>query len=102
MYYVTKIVRLNYMKGGFYMGESGMHGGMHEGGMHEGGPMSEILEMLSEEQKRKIIAMKLEMKYKFMEMKVEEMHKMIELKKKAMENIKEVHEMIKQGKGGSW
>jgi hypothetical protein len=27
---------------------------------------------------------------------------MIELKKKAMENIKEVHEMIKQGKGGSW
>ena len=36
-------------------------------------------------------------------MKVDEMQKMIELKKKAIENIKEVQEMIKQGKqGGSW
>ena len=33
-----------------------------------------------------------------MEIKIDEMQKMIELKKKAMENIKEVQEMIKQGK----
>lgn len=78
--------------------------GMHEGGMHEGaeGPIAEIWGMMTEEQKRKLIAMKLEMKYKWMEMKVDEMQKMIELKKKAMENIKAVHDMIKQGKGGSW
>ena len=83
------------------MGEGGMHGGMHEGEMHEG-PFLEIWEMLSEEQKRKILAMKLEMKYKWLEMKVEEMQKMIELKKKAMENIKMVHDMIKQGKQGGF
>lgn len=84
------------------IGMHGMHGGMHHGG-GEGSPMYEIWEMLSDEQKRRIMAMKLEMKYKWMEMKVEEMQKMIELKKKAMENIKEVHEMLKHSKqGGSW
>jgi len=95
--------------GGKGMHEGGMHeGGMYKGGMHEGGegPIYEIWETLSEEQKRRIIAMKLEMKYKWMEMKVDEMQKMIMLKRKAMENIKEIHEMIKQGKqgsqGGSW
>jgi len=70
---------------------------MHEGRMmHHEGSMPEIWEMLSEDQKRQVIAMKLEMKLQWMEMKVEEMQKMIELKKKAIENIKNVHEMIKQ------
>lgn len=70
-------------------------GGMHQGG---GGPMFEIWEMMSEEQKRKLIAMKLEMKLQWMQMKVDEMQKMIELKKKAIENIKMVQEMLKKGK----
>jgi hypothetical protein len=82
------------------MEQKGMHGGMHEVGMHEGGegPMLEIWGMLTEEQKRKLIAMKLEMKLQWMQMKVDEMQKMIELKKKAIENIKQVQEMVKQGK----
>jgi len=72
---------------------------VHEGSMmHHGGSMPEIWEMLNEEQKRQVIAMKLEMKLQWMEMKVEEMQKMIELKKKAIDNIKHVHEMIKSGK----
>ena len=80
------------------MGEGGMHGGgMHEGGMHEG-PMLEIWEMRSEEQKIKLIAMKLEMKLQWMQIKIDEMQKMIELKKKAMGNIKMVLEMVKKGK----
>ena len=72
---------------------------MHEGKasmMHQGGSMPELWEMLSEEQKRQVIAMKLEMKLQWMEMKVEEMQKMIELKKKAIDNIKRVHSMITQ------
>jgi hypothetical protein len=73
--------------------------GMHEGGMHEGGEghMFEIWEMLPEDQKRKILAMKLEMKLLWMQMKIDEMQKMIDLKKKAMGNIKYVHDVILQG-----
>ena len=82
------------------MMETGMHGGMHEGGMHEGGegPMAEIWGMMTEDQKRKLIAMKLEMKIQWMQLKVDEMQKMIELKKKAIENTKNVLEMVKKGK----
>lgn len=77
-----------------------MERGMHEGGMHEvgEGPMAEIWGMMTEDQKRKLIAMKLEMKLQWMQIKIDEMQKMIELKKKAMENIKHVLEMVKQGK----
>lgn len=74
------------------MVEKGM---MHHGGE---GPMYEIWEMMTEEQKRKLIAMKLDMKLQWMQIKVDEMQKIIELKKKAIENIKMVQEMVKKGK----
>jgi hypothetical protein len=76
----------------------GERGGMHHGGMQHEGPMFEIWEMLTEEQKKKVVLMKMDMKIQWMEMKIAECQKMAELKKKAIENIKSVQEMIKQGK----
>jgi hypothetical protein len=61
-------------------------------------PMSEIWGLLTEEQKKKVAVMKMDMKIQWMEMKISDMGKIIELKKKAIDNIKHVQEMIKQGK----
>lgn len=61
-------------------------------------PMSEIWEILTEEQKKKVALMKMDLKIQWLEMKINECQKMAELKKKTIENIKTVQEMIKQGK----
>lgn len=58
---------------------------------------SEIWGFLTEEQKKKIIVMKMDMKIQWIETKINDMEKMIELKKKAIANIQMVQEMIKQG-----
>jgi ABC-type hemin transport system substrate-binding protein len=62
------------------------------------GSESEVLGFLSEEQKRKVAVMKMDMKIQWMEMKISDMGKMIELKKKAIADIKQVQEMIKPKK----
>jgi hypothetical protein len=54
----------------------------------------EVWGLLTEEQKRKIAVMKMDMKIQWMEMKMSVMGKMIELKKKAIADIKQVQEMI--------
>ena len=61
-------------------------------------PMSEIWGFLTEEQKKKVAVMKMDMKIQWMETKINDMEKMIELKKKAIADIRKVQEMIKQGK----
>jgi hypothetical protein len=61
-------------------------------------PMSEIWGLLTEEQKKKVVLMKMDMKIQWMEMKISAMEKMAELKKKKIADIKQVQEMIKQGK----
>ncbi len=61
-------------------------------------PMMEIWGLLTEEQKKKVVLMKMDMKIQWMEMKINDMEKMIELKKKTIAGIKQVQEMIKQGK----
>ena len=60
--------------------------------------MTEIWGLLTEEQKKKVAIMKMDMKIQWMEMKISDMGKMIELKKKAIDDIKHVQEMTKQGK----
>jgi hypothetical protein len=69
----------------------------HSSMMHSE-PMMEIWGLLTEEQKKKVILMKMDMKIQWMEMKINDMEKMIELKKKKIAGIKQVQEMIKQGK----
>ena len=59
------------------------------------GSESEVLGFLTEEQKKKVAVMKLDMKIQWMETKINDMEKMIELKKKAIANIRMVQEMIK-------
>ena len=60
--------------------------------------MPEIWEILTDEQKKKVALMKMDMNIQWMETKINEMEKMITLKKKAIENIRAIQEMIKQGK----
>ena len=62
------------------------------------GSESEVFGFLTEEQKKKVAVMKMDMKIQWMETKINDMEKMIELKKKAIANIRMVQEMIKQGK----
>ena len=69
----------------------------HSSMMHSE-PMTEIWGLLTEEQKKKVILMKMDMKIQWMEMKINDMGKMIELKKKAIADIKQVQEMIKSKK----
>ena len=61
-------------------------------------PMSEIWGFLTEEQKKKVAVMKMDIKIQWLEMKINDMEKMIELKKKAIADIRQVQEMIKQSK----
>jgi hypothetical protein len=58
-------------------------------------PMSGIWEFLTEEQKKKIALMKVDMKIQLMEIKINDMEKMIELKKKAIADIRKVQEMVR-------
>ena len=71
---------------------TGTHSMMHSE------PMPEIWGLLTEEQKKKVAVMKMDMKIQWMEMKISDMGKMIELKKKAIADIKQVQEMIKPKK----
>lgn len=71
---------------------AGTHPMMHDE------PISEIWGFLTEEQKKKVAVMKMDMKIQWMETRINDMEKMIDLKKKAIANIRMVQEMIKPGK----
>ena len=73
-------------------GHSTEHTSMHCGSE------SEVWGFLTEEQKKKVASMKMDLKIQWMEVKISDMEKMIELKKKAIADIKQVQEMIKQKK----
>ena len=60
--------------------------------------MTEMWGLLTEEQKKKVAVMKIDMKIQWMETKINDMEKMIEFKKKGIANIRMVQEMIKTGK----
>ena len=60
--------------------------------------IAEMWETLTEEQKKKVTVMRMDMIVKWMEVKIHDMEKMIEMNKEAMDNVQKVQEMIKQGK----
>jgi len=62
------------------------------------GSIPEVWECLNEEQKKKVVLMKLDMKIEWMEKRVKDMESAIELKRKAIGDMKQVQEMIKQKK----
>jgi hypothetical protein len=57
--------------------------------------MTQTWELLTEEQKKKVTVVRMNMIIKFLEMKISDMEKMIEMKKEAIANIRKVQEMIK-------
>lgn len=74
---------------------------MHEGmmgrtQMHHHGSMPEIWEILTEEQKKEVALMEMDMKIQWMEIKISEMENMIKLKRKAIENIKKLQQTMKK------
>ena len=73
---------------------------MHEGMMRKTqmhhGSMPEIWEILTEEQKKEVALMKLDMKIQWMELKISEIEKMIELKRKAIDNIRKIQQTLKK------
>jgi hypothetical protein len=73
-----------------------MHEGMMEGAHMCRGSMPEIWEMLTEEQKKEVALMKLDMKIQWLEMKISEMENMIKLKRTAIENIKKFQQTMKK------
>jgi hypothetical protein len=62
------------------------------------GSESEVCGFLTEEQKKKVAVMKMDIKIQMMEMKIKEMESAIELKKKIIADFKQVQEMIKPKK----
>lgn len=62
------------------------------------GSISEVFEFLTEEQKKKVALMKMDMKIQLLEMKINDMERMISLKLKAIDSIRKVQEMIKKNK----
>ena len=62
--------------------------------MHAG-PIPEFWALLTEEQKRKVAVMKMDMKIQWLEARIHDMENMIELKKKAIADIQKVQEMMK-------
>jgi predicted 2-oxoglutarate/Fe(II)-dependent dioxygenase YbiX len=66
--------------------------------MMHAGPMIEIWERLTEEQKKEVALMKMDMKIQWLETKINDMERMISLKLKAIDSIRKVQEMIKQNK----
>jgi hypothetical protein len=59
--------------------------------------MTQTWELLTEEHKKKVAVMRMDMIIKILEMKISNMEKMIEIKKEAVANIRKGQEMIKQG-----
>ena len=57
--------------------------------------MDEIWELLTEEQKKTVAIMRMDMIIKVLEMKINDMEEMITLKKKAIADIRIVQEMLK-------
>ena len=66
--------------------------------MMQSEPMTEMWGLLTEEQKKKVAVMKMDIKIQMMEMKIKEMESAIELKKKIIADFKQVQEMIKPKK----
>jgi len=60
--------------------------------------MAQTWELLTEEQKKKVTVMRMDMIIKFLEMKICDLEKMIELKKEAIANVRKAQEMIKECK----
>jgi hypothetical protein len=56
--------------------------------------MAEMWELLAEEQKRKVAAMRMDIIIKIFEMKICDMEKMIEIKKEAINNLRTLMLMI--------
>ena len=57
--------------------------------------MSEMWELLTEEQKKKVTVMRMNKFIKILEIKMHGMEKMIEIKKEAITNLKEIQGMLK-------
>jgi len=57
--------------------------------------MTQTWELLTEEQKKKVAVMRMDMITQLMELKISDMEKMIMLKKTAIANIQKVKEMMK-------
>ena len=57
--------------------------------------MAEMWELLTEEERKKVAVMKMDLIIQWIEVKINDMEKMIELKKKAIADIRKVQEMIK-------
>jgi hypothetical protein len=62
------------------------------------GSMPEVWKCLNEEQKKKVVLMKLDMKILWLEKKIKDMESEIELKRRAIGDLKQVQEMIKSKK----
>jgi hypothetical protein len=57
--------------------------------------MTQTWELLTEEQKKKVAVMRMDMIIQLMELKISDMEKMIVLKKTAIANVQKVKEMMK-------
>ena len=57
--------------------------------------MNQTWELLTEEQKKKVTVMRMDMIIKFLGMKICHLEKMIEIKKEAMANLRKAQEMFK-------
>jgi len=57
--------------------------------------MAEMWELLTEEERKKVAVMRMDMIIQWMEVKIHDMEKMIELKKKAIADVRKVQEMLK-------
>jgi hypothetical protein len=57
--------------------------------------MAEMWDLLTEEERKKVAVMRMDMIIRWMEVKIDDMEKMIELKKKAILDIRKVQEMLK-------
>jgi hypothetical protein len=60
--------------------------------------MTEMWELLTVEQKKKVAVMRTDMIIKLMEIKISDLEKMISLKKTAIADVQKVKEMMQQGK----
>jgi hypothetical protein len=72
------------------------HGAMHTGAMPAVVEiMQEMWELLTEEQKKKVMVMRMDIYKQWMEAEISNEEKMLEVKKKAIATIQKVEEMIK-------
>ena len=77
--------------------EKMMEHSMEHSPMHCGS-IPEVWECLTEEQKKKIVEMKLDIKIQMLEKRIKDMESAIEIKKKIIADTKQVQEMLKQKK----